>query len=448
MSFFNYIARKYEFDELETSLATEIVAGISLFLSLSYIFIVNPSILSQAGIPSGSVFFATVIVSAIFTLLMGFYAKLPFAVAPGLESSSFFTFVVVLSLGFTWQQALGLIFWSGVLCLIFTVVPIRQKIIAAIPEGLRTAIAASVGVFVLVIGLVVTDLLKFENGLPVGVGSFLSEKSILLYVGFLIAFVLGIKRLNFPAGMLVSIIICSVIANILGVTSETPPAEHEDFLIALGELELFSVFQDPRAWTIMLVFFMIDFYGSIGKFIGLTRQTNLAKIDQINDPEKALFVDSSATIAGSVLGTSTIITFVESAVAIGQGGRTGIVAIVCGLLMLLSLVFAPLVSIVPVAAVGGVLVYVGFLLQPRSEVIDALKGESDTDGTLSHFDLFAVIAMGAIAFFTFSLDKSIWFGFTIYTLKELFQIGGRVNLYLAGSTIILSIAMGYQYFAL
>lgn len=448
MSLFAYVAQKYEFEKLGTSFATEVIAGISLFLSLSYIFVVNPSILAQAGIPSGAVFFATVIVSAIFTLLMGFYARLPFAVAPGLESSSFFTFVVVISLGFSWQQALGLVFWSGVLCLVLTVIPIRQRIIGAIPEGLRTAIAASVGVFVLVIGLVVTDLLKFENGLPVGVGSFTSDKAILLLVGLLIAFVLGIKKLNFPAGMLVSIIVCSIVAKMLGVVSETPPAAEADFFKAFGELELFGVFSDPRAWTIMLVFFMIDFYGSIGKFIGLTRQTNLAKIDEINDPEKALFVDSSATVAGSVFGTSTIITFVESAVAIGQGGRTGVVAIVCGVLMIMSLVFAPLVSIVPVAAVGGVLVYVGFLLQPRSEIVDALYGQSDTEGRLSHFDLFVVVIMGLTAFFTFSLDKSIWLGFTFYTFKELIINKGRVNLYLAGSTIVLSIAMGYQYFAL
>lgn len=195
-------------EERGTNLLREVVAGIALFLSLSYIFIVNPTILAESGIPAGAAFFATVVTSAAFTIWMGVYSKLPFAVAPGLESSSFFVFVVVASLGFSWQQALGLVFWSGILCVLLTWIPIRPKIIDAIPEGLRAAITASVGIFVLVIGLVVTDVLTFENGLLTGIGEFANPKLVLLVLGLVISAVLAWKPLRFPAGMLIAIIIC------------------------------------------------------------------------------------------------------------------------------------------------------------------------------------------------------------------------------------------------
>jgi AGZA family xanthine/uracil permease-like MFS transporter len=398
--------------------------------------------------PVGAVFFATVIASAASTLLMGLYARLPFALAPGLESNGFMAFVVVGSLAFTWQQALGLVFWSGVLCVIFTVVPWRQKIIGAIPEGLKTAISTTVGVFVAVIGFFVTDLVKFQNGLPVGLGDFGNPKAILLYVGFAVAFLLGLKVLRFPAGMFVSLIVCTVLAKIIGIHSDTPPAESSDFLAALGELELFSMFSDPRAWTVLLVFFMIDFYGSIGKFIGLTRQTELQSNGEVRGIGGAMGVDAVGTIGGAWLGTSTIITYVESAVAIGQGGRTGVVAVVCAFLMLLSLFATPLIGFVPTAAAAGVLVYVGWLLLPRQEVIDAMNGTRDKDGSLDGFDFTAVIIMGLIALVTFSLDKSMLFGFAMYAVRDFFKNRTKANPFLYGSAIVLGIAMYFQYFVI
>ncbi len=216
------VADKYKFAELGTDWPTEVVAGVTLFMSLSYIFIVNPAILSEAGIPSGAVFFATVLASGLATLVMGFYARLPFALAPGLESNGFFTYVVVATLGFTWQEALGLVFWSGLMCFVLTLFPVRQRIIDSIPEGLKAAISTTVGVFVAIIGLVVTDLVIFEGGLPAEIGDFTAPKAILLYVGFVIALILGTKRFHFPAGMLVAIIACTVRARALAARGKTP----------------------------------------------------------------------------------------------------------------------------------------------------------------------------------------------------------------------------------
>lgn len=432
------LEKRFKFNEYGTTISTEIVAGLSLYLSLAYIFIVNPAILSKAGIPSGAVFFATVLASAIATLVMGWFARLPFALAPGLESNGFFTFVVVISLGFTWQEGLGLVFWSGVLCIIFTIIPIRQKIIDSIPSGLKTAISATVGIFVATIGLVITDVLVFENGVPKTIGSFSSDKAMLLYLGFTISVLLGIKKLKFHGGMLVAIIAATILAKVLGVSSDTPPADISEFLDGSFKLELFSVFKDPRAWTVLLIFFVIDFYGSIGKFIGLTASTNLYSNGQVKNMKQALYVDGGATVFGSLIGTSTVITYVESAVAIATGGRTGLVAIVCGLLMLMSLAFTPLVGYVPVAATSGVLVYVGYLLLPTEQM---------RTGYIQRFDLAVTLSMGIVALFTFSLDKSLLLGFFLYTAKQIVT-KEKLNPYLLGTTLLLSLAMGLQYFGI
>lgn len=444
----NYLRNRYAFDTLGTNWTTEFVAGVSLFMSISYIFIVNPAILSQAGIPSGAVFFATVSISAFATLVMGWFAKLPFALAPGLESNGFFTFVVVATLGFSWQEGLSLVFWSGVLSITFTAIPVRQRIIDAIPEGLKAAIATTVGVFVMIIGLVVTDLITFSDGLPSGIGSFGSEKVILLYVGFAISFALSWKTLNFPAGMMVAIVVCTILARLLGIPADTPPANYSEFLDAFAQLNWFSVFDDPRAWVVLVVFFMIDFYGSIGKFIGLTRNTTLQDPNaegSVRNMKEALYVDGGASAAGAVMGTSTVITYVESAVAIGQGGRTGIVALVCGILMLASLAFAPLVAFVPVAAASGVLVYVGWLLFPKYELVDVIQGRNDKNGSLDYSDFVVILFMALIASLTFSLDKSMLVGFVAYTIKQLVE-EHKINPYLLASSIFLGMAMWFQYF--
>lgn len=440
------IEKYFEFERLETNWATEIIAGVSVFLSLSYIFVVNPAILSQAGIPAGAVFFATAAAAGLATLAMGLYAKLPFALAPGLEANGFFAFVVVgtagSGLGFTWQEALGLVFWSGVLCFLFTVIPLRQRIIDSIPTGLKVAISTTVGIFVAVIGLVVADLVKFENNLPVGFGDPLGEKAILLYIGLIVAFVLSLRVLRFPAGMLVSIVVCAVIGRLLGVPIDSPPAEPSDFFSALMQLELFSVFVNPQAWTVLLVFFLIDFYGSIGKFIGLTRQTSLQSDGKVFNMEQALYVDGVGTSFGSLLGTSTIITYVESAVGIGQGGRTGIVALICGVLMLVALAFSEVVEVVPVAATTGVLVYVGWILFPKDDLADAIRGRRQ--GVLDWFDFAISIVMACITAFTFSLDKSLLVGFWLYVLLGLIR-NRTLDRYLAGSALALAVAMYVQY---
>jgi AGZA family xanthine/uracil permease-like MFS transporter len=291
-------------------------------------------------------------------------------------------------------------------------------------------------VFVATIGLVITNVVGFDNGIPSTFGSLDNPNLILLIVGFLITIILGLKRFNFPAGMLVAIIVSAIIAKTLGIKSDTPAARVEEFWSAFGEFEIFGVFKDPRAWTVLFIFFIIDFFGSIGKFIGLTETTNLYSEGKVKNVGKALYVDSASTSFGALFGTSTIITFVESSVGIAAGGRTGLTAIVCGVLMLLSLAFVPLVGLVPVAATGGVLLYVGYLLFPMDRV---------KSGALSKLDTLALILMALVTLFTFSLDKALLIGFLIYSAKEVFTPNHKPNQYLLGATVALSASMVFQY---
>ena len=189
---------------------------------------------------------------------------------------------------------------------------------------------------------------------------------------------------------------------------------------------------------------MIDFYGSIGKFIGLTRETSIQTDGKVKNMDKALYVDGAATIAGASVGTSTVITYVESAVAIAQGGRSGLVAVICGVLMLASLVLAPLVTLVPIAAVSGVLLYVGWILLPKNDIKDVFSKRS---ASLNVYDLSILVIMGLITAFTFSLDKALLLGFVAYALKEGIE-KKTINPYLAGSAVLLFIAMSLQYLAL
>lgn len=187
---------------------------------------------------------------------------------------------------------------------------------------------------------------------------------------------------------------------------------------------------------------------AIGKFIGLTRQTELQSKGEVHNIRGAMGVDAAGTIVGAGLGTSTIITYVESAVAIGQGGRTGVVAITCALLMFLSLLATPIIGFVPTSAAAGVLVYVGWLLLPRQELLDALRGSSDKGGSLDTFDFIAVLLMGLIALVTFSLDKSLLLGFAIYAARDVLKNRLSANPFLYGSAIVLAIAMYIQYFVI
>lgn len=425
----------FEVTKYGSTISRELLAGLSTYLSLAYIFIVNPAIMSNTGMNVTALLFATIVASSLATIFMGLYAKLPFALAPGLEMNGFFAFVVVGTMGLTWQQALGAVFWSGVLCLVFTIVPFRKNIIDSIPNGLKKAMAVSVGVFVMTIGLFLSGLVKFTDGKISGLDLSLSTKVIALIIGLIISLVLGMRRLKFPGGMLIAIIVATVYCTVNGIITKTPAtSKWSDMVSACFKIDFIPTL---KLLPIYLIFFLIDFYGSIGKFIGLTATTNLKKADgSLPRIGRAMGVDAGGTIFGAFVGTSSIITYVESAVGIKMGGRTGIVALVCGILMIVSLLFTPLIGLVPVEATAGILVYVGYLLIRDTD--------SPDDKHLDKFFLVVVIVMGLISFLTFSLDKAMMFGFLAYTVKQVF-FEKKINWYIISSSILISASVILPY---
>jgi AGZA family xanthine/uracil permease-like MFS transporter len=425
-----------------SSFRTELLAGISTYLSLAYILIVNPAILSKGGFDSSSVLFATAVASGLSCILMGLWARLPFALAPGLEMNGFVAFSAIGLMGLSVEQSLGAVFWSGVLCILLTWLPMRQRIIDSIPSGLQSNLAFSVGIFVVTIALYLSKIVVFENGLPAGFGSLTSPEAVALYIGLASCCIFRSRFMGYHtpilsgAAFLLAICASTAYCRSNGITAGAPPEFSSSMLNSLGGLSLMP-FTSPAALTVFLVLFLIDFYGSIGKFIGLTASTNLRSKDSgVVGLQKAMYVDGIGTVGGALLGTTSIITYVESAIGIHAGGRTGIVAIVCGLLMLASLLFTPLVALVPAVATSGVLVFVGYALLPREQV---------RSGEFTTFDVIVGLLMAVVSFATFSLDKAMLVGFAAYSLRPAIKGNESMNPYLVGSFLLLLISVSVQF---
>ena len=427
----NKIKKYFNIVELGSNIRTELLAGLSIFLSLSYIFIVNPTILAEAGIGKSAVFFATVIVSSLATIIMGLWAKKPFALAPGLEMNSYIAFVVIAGMGFVWPKALGLVFWSGILMLIVNALKIRESIIKAIPNTLKAGLAATVGVFLMLIALNVSGILAYEGIQLTGIGNLIAPQALVFLVGLLTLIIL--KKFKVRGAIIASIVAASLVGHLAGLADAIEPVRlSSDMFSAFFALD-FSVILNPKALSVILILFLLDFYGSIAKFIGLTRNTNI--VDENGDMpqmQEALSIDGGATVLGSVLGTTNVTTYVESAVGIGEGGRTGLTAVTTGVLMLFFLLLTPLVNLVPVIATTGALFYVGLTLFPKRKELREYKW----------FDIISVLAMVVTTIVTFGLDKSMLIGFGLYIVFQVTTGKWReVNPYLFGSAVLLLLAI-------
>lgn len=414
-----------------STIKTEVFAGISTFLALSYIFVVNPAILSAMGLSTSAIFFATIVGSVIATLVMGLWARLPFAVAPGLEMNAYVAYVVVGTLGFTWQGALGAVFWSGVLTVLLSYTSLRVNIVKAIPDKLKSGLAASVGIFLMLIALKVSGMLAYEGIQVKGLGLLTSHEAIIFYVGLVLVLIL--KSLKVKGAVLLSIIGASVVAHLIGVGQPIDPIHFsKDMFSGLFALD-WKIILNPKIWSVILVLFILDFYGSIAKFIGLTRNTSIVDANgDLPRLKEGLIVDGGGTVLGAVTGTSNLITYVESAVGIGEGGRTGLVAVVVAILMSLFLFLIPLINLIPVVATTGALFFVGLTLFP---------GKKDLQ-TYTLTDIIAVLVMVIVTIWTFGLDKAMFAGFAAFIILSVFRGKWRdVNVYLAGSAILLLLSI-------
>lgn len=423
------LEKYFEFANHQTNLRIEVLAGLSTFLSMAYIFVVNPSILGEAGFDKSAVLFATVVTSFFATAIMGLWAKKPFVVAPGMEMNAYVAFFVVGGLGFDWQQALGAVFWSGVLFIVLTASNVRTRIIGSIPYRMKSGIALSVGVFLMLIALRLANVLVYERISFSHVGHLFSKESAVLCFGLFTVVLL--RRLQVRGAILISIAFSTAVTAAFGLTNTAPPVlVSSAMLSAVGQLDI-GVILDPRIWGVILILFLVDFYGSVAKFIGLTRNTTIVD-EHGNFPnmKEALTVDGMATTAGALVGTTSLTTYVESGVGIAEGGRTGLTAIVCAVLMLLFIPLAPVVNFVPVIATTGALFWVGIMLTPRpSELFE-----------YELTDLIAVIGMVIVTIFTFAIDRALLFGFIVYLLQMLWRGKGKsVDAYLLVSTVLLMV---------
>ncbi len=416
---------------LGSSFSTEIFAGFSTFLSLSYIFVVNPAILSEARISTSVAFFATLVGSVIATLLMGLWARLPFALAPGLEMNAYIAYIVVGALGFTWQGALGAVFWVGVLTFILSFTSLRTHIIKAIPDTLKSGLAASVGVFLMLIALKVSGVFAYEGINLSGLGILTSHEAYIFYIGLLLVILL--RHFKIRGAVLLSIIGAALFAHIIGVTQAIEPIRlSKDMFGGIFAFDLRVIF-NPKIWPVLIVLFILDFYGPIAKFIGLTRNTSVVGADgTMPRMKEGLAVDGFGTIIGAATGTSNLITYVESAVGIGEGGRTGLVAVVVGILMSLFVFLVPVINLIPVSAATGALFFVGLTIFPKIAELKLYKW----------YEHIAVGIMILVTICTFGLDKAMFAGFAACIVLIIIRRKWKeLNPYLVGSTVILLVSI-------
>lgn len=414
-----------------STLPVEVLGGVSTFVALSYIVVVNPAILEQGGIPRESAFFATAVVGGLATIAMGLWARLPFAVAPGMEMNAFVAFSVIAGLGFSWQEALGLVFWSGVAMVVVTLLHLRERVIDAVPRQLHSGLATAVGVFIGLVGLQIAGIVTSSDGRVDGLGVFTSTAAILAYLGLAVALV--VDRLGWRIAALASIAVSSVYAVVADVPDPGGSGGASDWFDALLELDLGAILS-PRSWSIVLVLFALDFFGSVAKVLGLTARTTMVENGTVPGMPQALLVDGGATAAGAVVGSTSYVAYVESAVGIRAGARTGIAAIVVGVLLVACLGATPLLTYVPVQATTGALLYVAIKMLPtRQDLARMLR-----------LEWVAVVAMAVVTVATSAIDQAMLAGFGLFVVASLLK-RDRPNPVLVATTLLLAVSVVLQY---
>ena len=418
----------FKLKENGKTVSTEITAGLTTFFTMAYIIIVNPTLLSQAGMEWGAVFLATIIASIIGTLIMGLVANVPYAQAPGMGMNAFFVYTVCFNLGFTWQQALSMVFICGLINLLITVTKLRKSIIGAIPPSLQNAIGGGIGVFVAYLGLLNVGMITFESGVPAI--ATLNEPVLWL---FLFGLVLTIVLLvcNVKGAILIGIVISAIVGIPMGVTttsdtvsfSEACAALPTTFLAIFTPEGLPSLFADaarlPLAIITIFAFSISDTFDTIGTFIGTGRRAGIFSEEDEkameNQPgfkskmDRALFADATATSIGALFGTSNTTTFVESASGIGAGGRTGLTSVVVAICFAVSAFLASFVSAIPMAATAPALVVVGVMM------LSAFKEINWEDFSEAVPAFFAGLFMALC----YSISYGIAFGFISYCVVRI-----------------------------
>jgi AGZA family xanthine/uracil permease-like MFS transporter len=401
------LERYFGLSQQGTDVRTEFVAGVTTFLTMVYIVFVNPIILGKAGMDPGAVFVATCVAAAVSTLVMGLYANYPIALAPGMGINAFFAFTVVLTYKYTWQQALAAVFCSGVLFFLISVFRIRQFVIDSIPQNLKLAVSAGVGLFLGIIALEEAKVVVAHPATLVTLGDMTNPSAILMLLGFVL--IAGLNYRRIMGGTLIGILVATAIGLPLGLAQFTgiisiPPSIAPTFL----QLD----FSRSGELTFLIVVFSIlfvDVFDNAGTLIGVTHRTGLMKDGKLARMKEALISDSFAAMFGALIGTSTTTSYIESAAGVSAGGRTGLTAAFVGIFFLLALFFAPLAGMVPAYASSAALLYVACVMARGLAEID---WEDITE--------YAPAVVTAITMpLTYSIATGIGLGFITYVLAKL-----------------------------
>ena len=401
------LERLFKLAENGTTVRTEVIAGLTTFLTMSYIIFVNPDILSSTGMDRNAVFVATCLAAALGSAIMGFVANWPIGMAPGMGLNAFFAFTVVAAMGFTWQQALGAVFISGIIFFILTITGVRSWLIAGIPRSLRSAIAAGIGLFLGIIALKNAGLVVDNPATLVGLGDVRQPAVLLAALGFFI--IAGLDALKIRGAILIGVLVVTVISILLGLTPfqgivSAPPSIAPTFL----QLDLMGALS-VGIFHVILVFVLVEVFDATGTLIGVAKRAGLIAEGKPNNLGRALFADSSAIVAGSLLGTSSTTAYVESASGVQAGGRTGLTAVTIAVLFLAALFISPLAGSVPAYATAPALLYVAGLMLHELVEIDWADVTEATPAALT------AIAMP----FTYSIANGLAFGFISYAVLKL-----------------------------
>jgi len=404
------LERYFEFEQLRTNWRTEILAGMTTFVTMAYIVFVNPSILREAGMPFKAVVAATCFCAAFGSIAMGAFARYPIALAPGMGLNAYFTYTVVKGMGVPWETALGAVFLSGVAFLVLTLLGIRQLIFEAIPQELYAAVAAGIGLFIAIIGLRNSGIIVASPATLVTLGNLRDKNTLVAMAGLLIISALLVWRIR--GAMLIGILATTILAAICGLTHWSPETYR------LGDISAtFAKLNIRAAWNlgfaeIVFVFLFVDLFDNIGTLVGVGKKAGLFdNANRIPRIRRILLADASATIAGSLAGTSTVVSYIESAAGVVAGGRSGVTAIVTGLLFLVTLFVAPLVGAVPGAATAPALIIVGSLMMSQ---VNEIRW-NDPIVVIPAFLTLVTIPL------TFSIANGLAFGFTSYALLKLLR---------------------------
>ena len=400
--------RFFKLAENGTTARTEVIAGLTTFLTMSYIIFVNPDILSSTGMDRNAVFVATCIAAALGSAVMALVANWPIGMAPGMGLNAFFAFTVVAALGFSWQQALGAVFISGMIFVVLTVTGVRSWLIAGIPHSLRSAIAAGIGLFLGIIALKSAGIVVANPATLVGLGDLKQAGPLLAIFGFFVIAVLDALRIK--GSILIGILAVTVLSWITGVSTfnglfAMPPSVAPTFL----QLDIPGALHSGLVHVI-LVFVLVEVFDATGTLIGVAKRAKLIEEGKPNRLGRALLADSAAIVAGSLLGTSSTTAYVESASGVQAGGRTGLTALVISLLFLAALFISPLAGSVPTYATAPALLYVAGLMMRELTEVD---WEQLTEA--------APAAITAIIMpFTYSIANGLAFGFISYVVLKAF----------------------------